>query len=116
MACALVIDVQTKIYVEPAIAIIIGNSGSGERALRWVGKLEGVRLLMKSCVALIEKKQRAVVANDNQILAAVVVDVDEKRAGGVFNDPYSSCLCDVFERSVAAIAIETVGKASGWQM
>src|SRR5437660_10911151 len=46
--------------------------------------------------------------HDDQVLATVIVDVGEKRAGRVFDDPDFGCLLDVFERSVSSIAIKTI--------
>src|SRR5713101_1484632 len=52
-------------------------------------------------------------ADYDQFLAAIVIDVNEKCAGCIFEDAHSGCFRNVFERSIASIAIEPVGKAGG---
>src|SRR5713101_7391920 len=52
-------------------------------------------------------------ADYDQVLAAIVIDVNEKCAGCIFEDAQTGCFRNVFERSVASIPIETVGEAGG---
>jgi hypothetical protein len=54
---------------------------------------------------LIEEEHGAGGADDNEILASIVIDVDEECAGGVVEDADARGFGDVFERSVAAIAV-----------
>ena len=108
---ALVIGVQAEVNVEPSIAVVVGNGRAGERSLRRVRELERVRLLPKLAAAFIQKQQRAVGAHHDHVLAAVVVEIGEQRAGRVFQDPQAGGFGDVFERSVAAVAIEAIGQA-----
>ena len=108
---ALVVGVQAEINVEPAIAIIVRDGRAGESSLRRIRELECVGLLAKLAAAFIQKQQRAVGAHHNDVLAAVIVEIGEQRARRIFQDPQAGRLGDVFERSVAAIAIETIGQA-----
>ncbi len=113
LAGALIEDVETEIDVEPAVAIVVGYGCAGEGALRRRGEVEGVWLLVKFSVAVVQEEQRAVGADYDEVLAAVIVNVDEEGAGGVFDYAYAAGLRDVFEGAVAAIAVEAVGQASG---
>ena len=110
---ALIVGVEAEVDIEPAVAIVVGGGRAGERSLRRIGELKRVGLEAKFAAALIQEQQRTVGAYDDQILPAVVVEVGENRAGRIFEQSDSGRLGDVLERSVAAIAIEPVGKAGG---
>src|SRR5229473_8639091 len=53
---ALVIGVKAKIDVQPSVAVIIRNGGTGEGALGRIGKLESIRLEAEFSAPLIEKE------------------------------------------------------------
>ena len=79
-----IIKIKTKINIQPAVAIIVGNRCARERPLRRVGKPKRVELLFELAVALVQKQQRAALANDNQVLAAIIVNIRKKRASRIF--------------------------------
>ena len=86
---ALIIDVKAEINIQPAIAIVVGGRRASESSLRRVGELKRVGLEAKLAAALVQEQQRTGGAHHDQILAAVVVEIGENRAGGVFQKPYA---------------------------
>src|SRR6267143_1319327 len=108
---ALVIDIEAKIDVQPAVAIVICHCGAGEGS-RWsAGKSKSVRLLAEPASTFIQKQQRAVGADDDEILASIIVDVNKEGAGGVFEHSHSSRVGDVLKGAVSPVAIEPIRKA-----
>src|SRR5208283_2782764 len=77
---ALVIDIQTEVNVEQAIAIIVGGGRTREGPLRRIGKLKRIRLLAEFATALVQEQERAVRPYDHQVLAPVVIKVGNNRA------------------------------------
>ena len=69
--------------------------------------------MRKFAVPFVQKQQRAIGPNDDQVLTAVVVEVGKQRAGSIFENAESRRFRDVLEGAVAAIAIETVRQAGG---
>src|SRR5580700_5455423 len=110
---SLVIDIEAKINVEPAVTVVVGDGSAGESSLRRVGEMKRIGLLAKLSAALVEEQKRAVRAHNYNVLASVVVEVGKKSAGGVFEDAQAGCFRDVLERSISAISIKTVGQARG---
>ena len=86
MTGALVVRVEAEINVEPAVAIVVRNGRAGEGSLRRIRELKRVGLLAKLAAAFIQKQQRAVGAHHDDVLAAIVVEVGEQRAGCVFQN------------------------------
>src|SRR5262249_54970919 len=74
---SLVIEIEAEINVEPAVTIVVGDGCAGERALRRIRELKGVWLVDELATTLIHEEQRPGSAHDDQILAAVVVEVSE---------------------------------------
>src|SRR5438874_1779558 len=74
---ALVIDVETEVNVEPAVAVIVSDCRASESALWRISELKGIALLPELSAALVDKQQRAIGSHDNQILSAVVIYVGE---------------------------------------
>ena len=110
---ALVIDVEAEVDIEPAVAVVIGHRCAGKRSLRRRSELKRIRLLAKLAAAFIQEQHRAVCPHDDQVLPSVVVDIDKKRARGVFDDADARCFRDVLKGSVASISIEPVRNAAG---
>ena len=75
--------------------------------------MESVQLLPETPAALIHEEQRAGSADDNQILAAVIVDISEERASGVVQEAEARIFREVLKGAVAAIAIEAIGQTGG---
>src|SRR5208282_1324019 len=113
LVCALIINVEAKVNVQPAIAVIVGNGRSRESPLRRVGEFERVGPLTKLAAAFVQKQQWTTRAYNDQVLLAVVINVGKKRAGRILEDPGSRCFGDVLEGSIPAVSIQPVGKA-GW--
>jgi len=100
---ALVIDIETKINVEPSVAVIIRNGRASKRSLRWIRKPKCIGLLNKLAAALIQKQHRPGGADDNQILASVIIDIDKQRGTPCFQLPDARFFGDVFESSIARL-------------
>src|SRR3984893_9147209 len=83
---ALVKRVETKINVQPAVAIIICNGGSRERTSRRIFKAKRIRLDTKFSAAKIAKQQWTVRTHHNHILAAAVVEISEQCARSIFQN------------------------------
>ena len=73
--------------------------------------LKASRLSGKFSVALVQEQQRAAAANHQKILHALVLEIGEQRAGGVIQHSDAGCFRHIFKCSIAAIAIEAVGKS-----
>ena len=74
-------------------------------------KLEGIALEQEFPVALVQKEQRTAAAHHQKILDSLVFEIREQRARRAIQHAHSSGLGHIFEGSVAAIAIEPVGKS-----
>ena len=61
-----IVAVQAEVNVETSVAVIVGDRCVREGSLRRRCKLEGIALERKFAVALIQKKQGPVAANDQQ--------------------------------------------------
>src|SRR3984957_4244987 len=79
-----IIKIKTKINIQPAVAIIVGNRCARERPLLRVGKSKSVELLFELAVAFVQKEQRAALANDNEVVAAIIVNIRKERASRIF--------------------------------
>src|SRR5208283_862269 len=110
---SLVVGIKTEIDVQPAIPVIICDSGASESALRDVSKPKRVALQMEFCASLIKEQKRATRTNNDQILAAIIVNVGEQGASRVFQNPDSCSICNVFKSAIATIAKEPVGESGG---
>ena len=106
-----IIGVETKVDVEAAIAIVVGQSGMGECAQRRLGEGKRARLVFELSVALIDEEKRAGIAYDEQILQATIFEIGEQRAGSGIKDSDAGFFRDVFERAVAAVSVEAVWQA-----
>ncbi len=91
--------------------IVISHGGVGESALWWLGKSECVAFYLEFSVALIQKEQRAGSANDQQILQTFVFEIGEDGASGGIEHAEAGLFGHIFKRSIAAIAIQAIGKA-----
>ena len=109
---ALVIDVEAKVDIQPAVAVIIGNRGSCKCSLRRRSELKRVRLLAELSAALVQEQHWASRPNHDQILPPVVIDVDNQRARCVFEDADAGRFGNVLECAVAAISIKPVRKSA----
>src|SRR5256885_276776 len=86
---------------ESPVAMVICHCGAGEGS-RWsAGKSKSVRLLAEPASTFIQKQQRAVGADDDEILASIIVDVNKEGAGGVFEHSHSSRVGDVLKGAVS---------------
>src|SRR6185437_7175655 len=110
LAGTLVIDVETEVDVEPAIAIVIGDGGAGEGALRRGCELKRIRPLAELAASQVGKKERTVGPRHDQILTAVIIEVGENGAGGIFQHTYPGRLGDVPKGTVAAIVKQAIRK------
>ena len=111
LVCSLVIGVETKINIQPAIAVVVGNGGAGESPLRGIGELERAGLLSKLSVAFIQEQKRTAGAHDDYILATAIVEVGKERARRIIEDAQARCFRDVFECPIAPVSIEAVRQA-----
>ena len=109
---ALIVDVQTEVDIEVAIAIVVGDRRSGEGSLRRLREMKCVRLLAKLSLPFVHVKHRAVGADDDQVLVATVAEIRKQRAGSVLEDAEPGDVRDVLESSIPAIAIEAVRQTS----
>src|SRR6202035_1024804 len=75
-----VVKIKTEVNIQPTVAIIIGNRCASERPSGRIGKPKCVDLLFELAVALVQKQQRAALANNDQVLPAIVINIRKKRA------------------------------------
>ncbi len=108
-----VVAIEAEINVEASVAIIVSDSRVGKRSLGRPRKPEGVALEQEFSLALVEEKQRAAAAHHQKILNPLVLEIREQCASCAVKDIYSCGLGHVLKGSIAAIAVEPVGKASG---
>jgi len=59
---------------------------------------------------LVEKDQRPIDRHYDQVLAAAVSQIGEQGARGIVQYSDSGFFGDIFEGTVAAVAVETIGK------
>src|SRR5258706_12040485 len=108
---SLVIDVQTKIDIQPPIEVIVSDGRASKGSLRRVGESKRIGLWPKLAAALFQKQKRAVGTHDNYILASIVVEVGKERARGVVEDPQAGRFGNIFECSISPVSIEPVGES-----
>ncbi len=85
----------------------------GESSLGWARELEGITLEQELAFALVQEEQRTAGANHEKILQSLVLEIREEGAGCVIQHVHSGLLRHILEGSVAALAIEAVGKPRG---
>jgi len=81
---AQVVHVRAEVDIETPVAIIVGQCGVREGALRRARKLEGIALDRKGAIALVAEKQGAGSTYDKKILQAPVLK-SAKRAEAVLS-------------------------------
>ena len=113
MVLALVINIGTKINVQPPVSVKVGQRHGGEVSLRGLSKTEGVWLQAKLSLPLVEEEERATGSQNDKILITVIVNVAKQGAGSIVEDTDFGRLGDVLEGSVSAIPVQPVRKA-GW--
>ena len=113
MVQAQVVTVETEINVEQAVVVIIGDGRVGESSLGWARELEGIALEQKLSFPLVQQEQRTAGANHEKVLHSLVLEIREEGAGRVVQHVHSGLLRHILEGSVAAIAIQAVGKPGG---
>ena len=69
-------------------------------------------LQSEAAVALIQEKQRTVGAQHHQILQAGIAEIHEQRAGCRIENTDAGAIRNVFQRPIAPIAIEPIGKTA----
>ena len=110
---SLVVAVQAEIDVEPSVAVVVGQGDSGKGPLRWLGKAERLRLMLKRPVPKVPKEQRAARPYHDQVLVTVVINIGERGAGSVVENAHACRLGNVFKSPVSTVSVQPIGKAGG---
>src|SRR5271157_43899 len=108
---ALVIAVETKINVEPSVAIVVPKGRTGKGPLRRLSETEGIRFQLKPSSSLILKEQRTCGAHDDKILMTIVVHVDKQCARCIIKYADSCGLRHILESPIPPVAIKSIRKA-----
>ena len=110
---ALIINVETKINIQPAVAVIIGDGRAGECSLWNIGELKRSRFLAKCSAALVQEQERSARTHDYNILKPVIIEVCKERTRRIVEDPKARGFGDVFKSTISTISIKAVGKTRG---
>ena len=105
------IGVGGEVDVQEAVPVEVGDRGPGESGVRAVLQAEGSRLLREAAFAVVQEQERLLPGRHDQVLVAVVVDVDEERHRSRVQDADTGGLGDVGEGAVAPVPEEPVGQA-----
>ena len=92
---ALVVDVAAEVEIQAAVAIVIGRGDAGERALRRRREAERIGQPGEPALAVVQKQQRLVGADQHQVLVAGVAQIDEQRAGRVVQQCRGRPACEM---------------------
>src|SRR5437660_11142441 len=106
-----IVAVETEVNIKSAIAIVVGDGRVCECALRRFRKLESIWLALEGAVSLIDKQQRTVCADNQQILQPSVLKISEQSAGRAIEDAHPGSVGYVFKGAISAIAIKTIRQA-----
>src|SRR5262249_866698 len=104
-----VVVVKAEVDIETSIMVVVRDCRMCEASLWRLRKFECVALERVFSVGLIQEEQRTVVADDDQVLHSLVVEVGKQSTGGVIEHAASGFLSYGFECPTSAILIETVG-------
>ena len=110
---SLIIKIQTEIYVQPPITIVVGDGRTRERLLWRLGKVKCIGLVSEFAAPLIEKQHRPPSAYHNQILLAIIIEICKKRTSRIVQDADSRFLRHILEGSISSVTIQAIGKSSG---
>ena len=96
--------------IEAAVAVVVGNGGMRECALRLARKSKCIALEREGAVALIhERAEGPVPHTTRRSWQSVVPEIGEESAGGIVEDADAGLFRHVLKGAVPAIAIEAVG-------
>ena len=104
------IDVVGDEEVEPSVAIVVEERAAGSPARARVRQTRAPRDIFKRAVGAIVVQPVVSEVADEQIVVAVVVVVADARALPPAARRKPRFGCDVFERAVATVAIEMIGR------